>query len=68
MQICTTRFGSVTIDESQIVTFSEGLPGFETTRRFVFLPHPGDVSRQPVRSSGCNAWTTRPAPTRWLCQ
>ncbi len=44
MQIRTTRFGSVTIDESQIVTFSEGLPGFETTRRFVFLPHLGDVS------------------------
>ena len=54
MQIRTTRFGSVSIDESQIVTFPEGLPGFETTRQFVFLPHPGDLSgKSPFKWLQC---------------
>ena len=54
MQIRTTRFGSVNIDESQIVTFAEGLPGFENTRSFVFLPHPGDVSgKSPFKWLQC---------------
>lgn len=39
MQIQTTRFGAVDIDDTRIVTFPDGLPGFENRRCFVLLPH-----------------------------
>ncbi len=39
MQINTTRFGNVTVVEDDTVLFADGLPGFEQSRRFVFLPH-----------------------------
>jgi flagellar assembly factor FliW len=39
MQIQTTRFGAIDIDEAHILTFPDGLPGFESRRRFVLLPH-----------------------------
>ncbi|MBV9850800.1 MAG: flagellar assembly protein FliW [Armatimonadetes bacterium] len=41
MQIDTTRFGALDIDEGAVLTFPEGLPGFEGCRRFVFVPHGG---------------------------
>jgi flagellar assembly factor FliW len=41
MQFSTSRFGIIEVDDNQIITFSEGLPGFEEARCFVFLPHPG---------------------------
>ena len=40
MQIETARFGQINADENGIVTFPEGLPGFEEKRRFVFVAHP----------------------------
>ena len=40
MQIETSRFGQVNVDENAMVTFPEGLPGFEDKRRFVFIAHP----------------------------
>lgn len=40
MQIDTTRFGALPIDESRVITFPEGLPGFEGCRRFTLVPHP----------------------------
>lgn len=39
MQIDTSRFGALEIDETGIITFPDGLPGFENHRRFVFVPH-----------------------------
>ena len=40
MQIETTRFGALPIDENHVITFPEGLPGFEGCRQFTFIPHP----------------------------
>jgi flagellar assembly factor FliW len=54
MQLDTTRFGSVSIDEEQVVTFPEGIPGFEDTRRYIFLPHPTAATNQsPFRWMQC---------------
>jgi flagellar assembly factor FliW len=39
MQVQTSRFGMVEIDEAGVVTFPEGIPGFEDCRRFAFIPH-----------------------------
>ena len=38
--IHTTRFGTLPVDESRVLTFPDGLPGFETCRAFVLVPHP----------------------------
>ena len=43
MQIETTRFGAIDIEEGRVLTFPEGLPGFEGCRHFALLPH-GDSS------------------------
>jgi len=32
-----TRFGAFTVPEPQVVTFPDGLPGFESCRRFVLI-------------------------------
>lgn len=37
MQITTTRFGSLTIDEADVLTFVDGLIGMEDCRRWVLL-------------------------------
>ena len=39
MQLETSRFGTMEIDETGIVTFPDGVPGFENQHRFVFVPH-----------------------------
>lgn len=39
MQINTSRFGTIEIDEQQIINFPEGLIGFYDKKRFVILPH-----------------------------
>jgi flagellar assembly factor FliW len=49
MQIETTRFGLLPIDESQVITFPEGLPGFEKCRKFTFVQHPGSDGRSPFQ-------------------
>jgi flagellar assembly factor FliW len=41
MQFNTSRFGSIEVEKDHVITFSEGLPGFNEARQFVFLPHPG---------------------------
>ena len=38
MQIQTALFGELTITESDIINFSEGLPGFETDKEFILIP------------------------------
>jgi flagellar assembly factor FliW len=37
MRITTKHFGEITYEESRIVTFAEGLPGFPEARRFLLL-------------------------------
>ena len=38
MKLETTRFGTIDIEEKQIIVFSDGLYGFEKESRFTFLP------------------------------
>ena len=47
MKLETTRFGVCDIEEALIVTFPEGLPGFERFRQFVFVPHPTSAGASP---------------------
>src|SRR3989344_2185684 len=42
MQVQTTRFGLVSISETDLVTFNEGLLGFSDLRKFVLLDDPND--------------------------
>jgi flagellar assembly factor FliW len=39
MQLETTRFGTLDIDPSKTLTFSDGLPGFEDHHLFTLVPH-----------------------------
>jgi flagellar assembly factor FliW len=45
MTIETTRFGLIPVDDACVITFPEGLPGFEGCRRFTLVPHPGPQGR-----------------------
>jgi flagellar assembly factor FliW len=40
--INTSRFGQVQIEASDIISFPEGLPGFDSLREFVILDDPND--------------------------
>lgn len=42
MTIATTRFGKVEAEETDIITFPEGLLGFADLRKFVLLDDPND--------------------------
>lgn len=37
MNLTTLRFGAVEVEEDKIITFGQGVPGFEDKHRFVFL-------------------------------
>ncbi|WP_293394281.1 flagellar assembly protein FliW [Peptoclostridium sp.] len=37
MKLTTTNFGEIDIDESALINFEEGIPGFENVRRFALL-------------------------------
>ena len=37
MKLNTTNFGEIDIDESALINFEEGIPGFESIRRFALL-------------------------------
>ena len=39
MHIETTRFGALAVDERKVLTFPDGLPGFEDHRLFTLVPH-----------------------------
>lgn len=45
LRINTRHFGEISIDECEILTFSEGLPGFEDVRQFALLG--GDKGQAP---------------------
>ena len=38
MKLETTRFGTIDIEEKQVIEFSDGLYGFEKESLFTFLP------------------------------
>ncbi|WP_053360817.1 flagellar assembly protein FliW [Bacillus sp. FJAT-27251] len=38
MKIQTVRFGEMEVDESRLITFEKGIPGFEEDKRYVLLP------------------------------
>ncbi len=42
MQLSTTRFGNVEVDDESIVTFTQPIIGFQEFRRFILLPGPED--------------------------
>ena len=42
MQLTTTRFGLIEVDDSSIITFTQPIVGFPEHRRFVLLPGPTD--------------------------
>ena len=48
MHIETTRFGALDIDERKVLTFPDGLPGFEGCRQFALVPHAGLGQKQPL--------------------
>ena len=37
MQLNTKHFGEITVEENDILTFEEGLPGFDSERKFILL-------------------------------
>jgi len=39
MRIETTRFGPLELDESTLIRFPWGIPGFDTLKRYVLLEH-----------------------------
>lgn len=43
LEIMTRDFGKIEINEEKIIVFQKGLPGFETIKKFVLLPFPGDA-------------------------
>ena len=43
MKIQTRHFGEIEIDENKVITFTEGLPGFEHLRGFVFIESEDNV-------------------------
>jgi len=39
MHIETTRFGALDVEERKVITFPDGMPGFEEHRLFTLVPH-----------------------------
>jgi flagellar assembly factor FliW len=39
LQVKTTRFGTIEIDETDIITFGDGVPGFPEKRQFIIIPY-----------------------------
>jgi flagellar assembly factor FliW len=39
MHIDTTRFGALNVDDRKVITFPDGMPGFEDRRLFTLVPH-----------------------------
>ncbi|WP_342542738.1 flagellar assembly protein FliW [Paenisporosarcina sp. FSL H8-0542] len=38
MKIQTTRFGEIEVEDSSVITFNKGIPGFEEYMKYVLLP------------------------------
>jgi len=39
MHIETTRFGALDVEDRKVITFPDGMPGFEEHRLFTLVPH-----------------------------
>ncbi len=39
MEIATSRFGKIEVNEDKVLYFPEGLLGFTRSRRFIMIPH-----------------------------
>jgi flagellar assembly factor FliW len=44
LQVKTTRFGTIEIDQADIITFGDGLPGFPEECQFVIIPYDEESS------------------------
>jgi len=50
MKLSTSRFGEISIEDTDVITFPEGIPGFEHTRQYVLVPHKAsEKKRSPFR-------------------
>lgn len=38
MKIQTTRFGEIEVENSSVITFTKGIPGFDEFRKYVLVP------------------------------
>ncbi len=46
MKVQSSRFGALTVDDSKLISFPKGgIPGFEDSRRFFLLDHPGGSAK-----------------------
>lgn len=43
MEVQSSRFGALIVDDSKLISFPKGIPGFEDSRRFFLLDHPGSA-------------------------
>jgi flagellar assembly factor FliW len=50
MELATTRFGTVTVDDAAVITFTQPIIGFQNFRRFVILPGPAGSRVQWLQS------------------
>lgn len=39
MNIKTTRFGEIEINDDKIIEFEQGIPGFDEEKQFVIIPY-----------------------------
>jgi flagellar assembly factor FliW len=53
MKLQSTHFGTITVEESSIIEFPAGLPGFEERRRFLPLEHPATAGLIYLQSLEC---------------
>ena len=51
MQLQTTRFGPIEIDDAAVITFTQPIIGFQDSRRFVILPGPAGSSVRWLQST-----------------
>lgn len=51
MRVETTRFGSIKVDETALITMPSGLPGFEARTRFCLVRHRAGESFQWLQST-----------------
>jgi len=62
MLLKTKHFGEINIDESKIIEFKDGIPGFENLKRYVVL-YDGDKN-SPL--DGFRMLMTESLPLQWL--
>ena len=53
MQVSTTRFGMIDVDEAEVITLTQPIIGFHDARRFVMLPGPDESPVKWLQSVDC---------------